>query len=49
MVAVFERKDGTSIVCNSHSRQLHSSRRIMVYQLILAAACMTAGIWLLVT
>jgi hypothetical protein len=48
MVAVFERKDGTSIVCNSHSRY-HSSRRIMVYQIVLAAACMTAGIWLLVT
>jgi hypothetical protein len=49
MVAVFERKDGTSIVCSSLSRQRHSSRRIMVYQLVLAAACMTAGIWLLVT
>jgi len=49
MVAVLARKDGTSIVCSSLPRRHHSSRRIMIIQLALAAACMTAGIWLLVT
>lgn len=47
MVAVFERKDGTHILCGKRPQKRPSRRRKMVLQLVLAAVCLTCGIWLM--
>jgi len=47
MVAVFERKDGTSIVCGPRPRRRHTRKKFLVLQFVLGVTCVTLGIWLL--
>jgi hypothetical protein len=49
MAAVLERKDGTHILCSTRPRRRTSRRKVMIIQFFLGAACLTIGVWLLVT
>ena len=49
MTAVFERKDGTHILCGIRPPRRPSRRRIMVSQFVIAVACLTLGLWLMCT